>query len=353
MFYGSAEALFWRIQNSQIPPLLVASPTPQPAAGVAPGTQLLFGNTDVASQDRFGGRFTLGWWADPCQTWGIEGSYFFLASRGQDFTANSTPANNLARPFFNVNPAAGGTPARPVPDFEPLGTGSFRASTSNELWGADIDGRFNLWRGCQWRFDGLAGFRYLRFDEQLAINESFAGTFLLPGVGVQTVTGSLVDSFKTTNDFYGGQLGFISSWHRGCWSLDLTAKVALGDTHETVDRFGQQTALVNGVPIARPFGLLVQPSNFGSRSQDVFAVVPEVGLNLGYQLTPHLKIFGGYDFLYWSKVARVGDQVDPVLNVNSRTFPISQPVGATQPAPVLRDTSFWAQGFNVGLQFSW
>jgi hypothetical protein len=340
------------MQNSQIPLLLVTSPTPQPAFGVAPGTVPVFGNSDIAPQDRTGGRITLGWWANPCQTWGIEGSYFFLSSSGNDFAVRSNGVNNLARPFFNVNPVAGGAPGRPVPDFEPLGNGLFTASTSNEFWGADLNARFNLCRGCMYRIDGLAGFRYLRFDEQLNITESFAGTFVQNDV-VHTVSGSLVDNFKVTNDFYGGQLGLIGSICRGPWSLELTTKVALGSTHESVDRFGSQTAVDNGVRVTRPFGLLVQPSNIGNRSNDVFAVVPEVGLNLGYQLTPHLKIFGGYDFLYWSNVARVSDQVDPVLNVNSRVFPITQPVGAVQPTAVVRDTSFWAQGFNVGLKFTW
>ena len=42
---------------------------------------------------------------------------------------------------------------------------SFRASTNNDLWGADINLRKGLLLGCGGRLDMLSGFRYLRFDE--------------------------------------------------------------------------------------------------------------------------------------------------------------------------------------------
>ena len=51
---------------------------------------------------------------------------------------------------------------------------------------------------------------------------------------------------------------------------------------------------------------------------DKFAVVPEVGFNVGYQVTPHLKFFVGYSMLYWSRVLRAGDQVDPMIDVLAR-----------------------------------
>ena len=63
-------------------------------------------------------------------------------------------------------------------------------------------------------------------------------------------------------------------------------------------------------------------------------------------------VFAGYDFLYWSHVARANDQVDTTVDVRN-TFPITQVAGASRPMPLLRDTGFWAQGFNVGLQFTW
>jgi hypothetical protein len=351
--YGSAEALFWWLKGNQLPPLLTISP-PTVAGAVAPGSQVVFGADDVNQSGRIGGRFTLGWWFNECQNWGVVGSYFFLGTHGQDFSAVGDGVNVLSRPFFNINPVVGGTPTAPVPDreiiaFPGMATGAFTAKISSELWGADINARMNLLRGCRWRLDGLVGFRYLEFDEDLNIGETFMG-IAGPNAGR---SGMLMDSFHTTNNFYGGQTGLVGELTRGPWSLDVIGKLAMGTTRESVTASGGQVGIDPVLGRVTGAGLLVQPSNVGTHRRDVFAVVPEVTLNVGYQVTQHLKVFGGYDFLYWSRVARVSDQIDTTLDVNSRTFPITQTAGATRPAVLLKDTGFWAQGFNVGLQFTW
>jgi hypothetical protein len=352
ILYGSTEALFMWLRSSQLPPLLTLSP---PGLGVPPsGTRVIFGNQDVAPNERLGGRVTVGWWLNECQNWGVVGSYFFLAQRGMNFAAAGDGMNVLARPFFNINPGAGGSPSNPVAARDiiaapGLATGSFAATTSNELWGADINARMNLLRGCRWRLDGLVGFRYLQFDESLDMVES--GQLIAPGV--PAISATLMDSFHVKNNFYGGQVGLIGEIHRGPWSLDMIGKVALGTTHETLDALGAQSGFN---PASGPFtgaGLLVQPSNAGSHTRDAFAVVPEVNFNVGYQMTQHLKLFAGYDFLCWSRVARVADQIDQTVDLNTRQVPAVQPPGATRPAVLFHDTALWAQGFNVGLQFTW
>jgi hypothetical protein len=347
VLYGSVEALFWWINSGHVPPLLTSSPVPVGTLG-APPAQVVVGNTDMAPTGRVGARVTIGGWFDPCQTWGVVGSAFFVGNRGTSTALANNGTNNLARPFFNVNPNDFG------PRFEPLSNGMFASNTSNELWGGDINARVNLCQGCQWRVDGLAGFRYLRFDESLNMEETFGGSFVDPNtLVIHTITnGMLFDNFKTTNDFYGAQIGLMGEVRRGCWFLDVTAKVALGTTHQSVTVGGGQSAFDNGVPVTRPFGLLAQPSNIGYHTHDSFAVVPEINLNLGYQFTQHLKVFVGYDFLGWSNVLRAGDQVDTTLNVNSRAFPIT-PTGMNRPVVPFHESNFWAQGFNVGLQYNW
>ena len=82
-------------------------------------------------------------------------------------------------------------------------------------------------------------------------------------------------------------------------------------------------------------GLLAQSTNIGHYSQDNFAVVPELDLNLGFQFTRHTRVVVGYDCLYWSKVARAGEQIDrhgerePLLPNSGFT-----PVGASGPPSV-------------------
>ena len=102
-----------------------------------------------------------------------------------------------------------------------------------------------------------------------------------------------------------------------------------------------------------PVGFLASGSNSGDYTRNVFAVVPEVGVNVGYQVTDHLRAFAGYTFLYWSSVVRPGDQIDLGLSgtqipTDSRYNPTA---GPARPAVLLRDTSFWAQGINVGIEF--
>jgi hypothetical protein len=52
-------------------------------------------------------------------------------------------------------------------------------------------------------------------------------------------------------------------------------------------------------------------------------------------------------------VVRPGDQIDRV--VNPTQLPLSaaasQLIGPARPVPVLRDTDFWAQGINFGVEF--
>ena len=77
------------------------------------------------------------------------------------------------------------------------------------------------------------------------------------------------------------------------------------------------------------------------------------GLKLGIDVTDHLRIFAGYDFLYLSSVVRPGDQID--LNVSPSFRPTIFGPGAgggpRQPAVLYRTSDYWAQGFNFGLMY--
>jgi hypothetical protein len=75
--------------------------------------------------------------------------------------------------------------------------------------------------------------------------------------------------------------------------------------------------------------------------------VPEVGLTVGYQCTDHWRVFGGYNFLYWSSVARAGEQIDPRVNAFSTLIPGSPRV----PAFPFHSEDFWAQGLTLGVEY--
>lgn len=77
--------------------------------------------------------------------------------------------------------------------------------------------------------------------------------------------------------------------------------------------------------------------------------MPELGITLGYDFTCRLRATFGYTFLYWSKVARPGEQIDTELNPSQ--FPPGTLVGAPHPQFVFHTSDFWAQGLNFGLEY--
>ena len=102
-------------------------------------------------------------------------------------------------------------------------------------------------------------------------------------------------------------------------------------------------------------GYFAQPTNIGSHTRTVFAVVPEVGLNVGYQITPWMSVFGGYTFLYMNNVVRAPQQVNrninPLGGPRSRAIRPRRSPGPAQPSFKFDSSEFWAQGLTVGLAF--
>ena len=78
-------------------------------------------------------------------------------------------------------------------------------------------------------------------------------------------------------------------------------------------------------------------------------MMPEIGFTVGYDFTSHLKATVGYTMLYWSNVARPGDQID--LNLDPAQFPPATAIGE-KPAYALHTSDFWAQGVNLGLSYT-
>jgi hypothetical protein len=69
-----------------------------------------------------------------------------------------------------------------------------------------------------------------------------------------------------------------------------------------------------GSTVAYPGGYFAQPTNIGTQTRTVFAVVPEANLNVGIRLSPWATFVVGYTFLYANSVARPGGQIDHVIN---------------------------------------
>lgn len=383
-YWGSAEFLLWSIKDGNVPPLVTAGPATATGGTLGdPGTRVLYGG-DVDYDLRPGGRFTLGTWLDCDQTRGLEFSYFFLGGGAETFNAASSGATGtdlLGRPFIN---AVTGLPDRQIIGLPGTVAGNVNVISDSQLQGAQLNLLCFPFPCCQSdccqpscsqpgcsqpsgcasgccdprdrNLQFIAGFRYLQLDESLVISENLTFLPTAPAPFVPGSTINVVDRFETRNQFYGGQIGVRAARWRGDWFMNVLGTVALGTTHQEV-RVSGSTVFTDpgGASVRQPGGLLAQPSNSGTRTHDVFTVVPEVGINVGRQLTDRLSVFAGYSFLYSSSVVRPGDQID--LRVNPTQLPSAAGpgtlVGPARPAPVFRDTDFWAQGVNLGLALRW
>jgi hypothetical protein len=351
--YGGVEYLLWWVSGMKLPPLVTTSPPTSLGVIGMPGTTLVIGGNDAVDPMRSGLRATIGWWIDPEQTWAVEGTVFGLARQSKVLGANSPGFPLLARPFFDVLVGAQDSElvANPLipslPMLLPL-SGTVVVATTSELWGGQANVVRNIYRGPVTQVDLFGGFRYLSLLEKLDIGESLAVPFTSPAAGGMSFL--VADSFHTHNQFYGGQIGARGEVHLGSWFLNLRGGVSFGTTHQTAEINGYTVIAGPGTPaLTFPGGLLAQPSNSGRFTNNTFSVVPEAGLNVGYQLTDYCRIFVGYSFLYWSDVARPGNQID--LGVNPlQVRPPRIAVGPARPAFYFKDSDFWAQGINLGVE---
>lgn len=355
--WGEVEYLLWWLSAGSTPPLVS---TGDPAAAIPgalgqPGTAILFGGPNALDYGAFSGlRATVGTWLGPEALWGVELSGFLLERRSRGFASTSDALGNPPTyiPFQNFNPKTPPTPHEgsfTVSDPLLLGgvTGNVAVTASSQFWGAEANGLCGGFGNSRLNLAWLLGFRYLGLDEDLNLSGSH-NAFLFD------IRQSWQERFATQNNFYGGQLGARAWYTAGSLSLDLAVKVALGATHQVVTVSGSSTESGAGSinPGNFPGGaVFALPSNLGQQSHDTFAVVPQVQVKVGYNVTRFCRAFVGYDFLYWSSVVRAGDQIDRQVND-------SQAIGGTLvgdalPSPQFNRTGFFAHGLTFGLGFQY
>jgi hypothetical protein len=347
-WYAGAEYLTWWLRESRIPALLTTGTFASVGKLGNPGTEVLYGDERLETRhgDRFvGTRLTLGYWLDPTQGLGLEAKAFFLERDSTHFKAISTGDTLLARPYIS---ALDGSPqseiiAGPVPGGG-AESGAFVGYSRIELFGQEANLVIPALANEALHLDVLVGTRFLQMRDRLDLT---ATSQVLPD---QTTLLGVTDHFRADNQFYGGQVGVRGSHTWGRWSFNLGEEAALGATEQTVRAFGERLSQTPTQRIVQPFGLSVLASNTGRFSRADLDAVFETTAQVGYQLTDHIRILGGYTFLYWNNPIRAGDQVDVIMNPSQLTGPL---VGPARPAVPFREDSFWAQGASAGLEFSW
>ena len=75
-----------------------------------------------------------------------------------------------------------------------------------------------------------------------------------------------------------------------------------------------------------------------------------MSLRVGCQVCGCLRAFVGYDVLYWTRVARPGDQIDRILNPSQSPifFGNGTLSGPAHPAPTQSRTDLFTKGFRPG-----
>jgi hypothetical protein len=365
--------LMWWIQGTRLPPLVSTSPAGTPAATA--GNLGAISNTSIygpGSQDnnlRLGWRLTVGSWIDDEHRFAVEANFLMIANGGNQFSAQSSGDPMLARPIINGNIIVTGAEPIAVPG---VSSGSIHISSvttgvvGGGIWlrenftrsddpcdtchpcrrGAGCCGGADPNSSCYWRFDSLFGYRTLRFADRLYIDDVVNAVAPLNGVPAGS-TLERSDRIRAMNTFHGLDLGTTGDVMWGPWTVNAVAKVAIGFNDSSVDIFGIHT--VDGV--FGSGGLFAQPTNIGHHTRNQVSAVPEIGLKLGYNIAPNMKISAGYNFLYWYHVVRAANEVN--RNIDQTFLTSGAPTAFTpvQPGFSFQDRSLWVQGVSVGLEW--
>jgi hypothetical protein len=370
--WGSTEYLLWWVKSGPLPyPLVTTGPgdTANPGTAGFGGVPTLTGPT-VNFGAQSGARVTLGTWLVSDNSLGIEGTGIFLPKTTKSYRASSDANGNPVLTFRYLDPPdANGVTAEDafqasVPPGNPFGVGPFAGRlaivSSTRLWGTEASLIANLADGGNARLQLLGGFRYADLDENLSLQfqrGAIDGAVVVfqgnPFPAPSFV--SSVDNFHVRNQFYGGQVGVRGEVQLGSLFVGATGKVALGSTHEMLSISGISSVTTGGgATTAVAGGQFAGPSNIGRYTGNEFTVIPEVEVKVGYQLTRALRCYLGYDFLYWSRVLRPGNQVDLIVDTRADQVDPNFVPGTrvTFPQPRFNRSDFWSQGLTFGLELN-
>lgn len=341
-WWGSADYMLLFRKKRFYPPLVTTSTPPALPVLSDPATTILFGDEYLGEKRKSGGRFDLGFWANPC--FGLGGGLFILEKEKIKFHIDGSDAGLpvIGRPFFNTDTNTNDAELVSFPGI--ADNGSLNLRTTNDVAGFDVYARYRLLRFPRLKFDLLGGFTGIRLNDDLKID-----TVTNP-VGGLIFTQVVTDKFTCKNDFYGGLLGMYSEWRSKNFALTVTGKVGIGSMCQKVKITGS-TVFTDDAGDTQTFGsgLLAQPSNIGEHRHNRLNIVPQISANAQLRIIGCLWATVGYTYTYWHSVALAGEQVD--LNINPTQIP--GPLSGS-PTPVFqhRDTNYWIQGLTAGIYMS-
>src|SRR5262249_49174461 len=136
------------------------------------------------------------------------------------------------------------------------------------------------------RFYGLFGYRFYRYDESLRVRQSIQPTNLNFVPGTEIVSN---DVFSTHNVFHGGDLGFRTQFIWDRFALDVLTKVAVGRVFRETNIGGDQVTTAPGLaPVTQSGGVFALATNSGTFGSRDWKVMPEFTATLTWQIRPHV-----------------------------------------------------------------
>lgn len=347
----SVDAVMGWVQHGSLPPIITTSPssTARAQAGVLglPTTQTIVGGGPAVNEEVRGGwRIGVGGWIDDRQSIGVEASFRMLESLATNYAPQSDGSVILARPYIDATNNTAQAALIAYPGFS-SGSAYVRASSGNFY-----DGRFDIFERVVnhggFHLDALIGYRFYRYDEGLTIDQTAlpTDTNFVPGTRIQTR-----DSFTTQNEFHGIDFGLRTEFAFQDFTLGLSASIAVGELSRDTNIGGGQVVTVPGsAPVRQNAGLYALSSNIGQYSSEDWTIMPEFGVNLGWQATRHVRFNIGYSLLFMGQVALAADQVDQTINPNLFPSATGTPTTPSRPTFDQQLSDVWIQTFNIGLE---
>jgi hypothetical protein len=320
----------------------------QAGVGGAPGTTALYPLGTQNDDTRLGVRLRGGATLVPETGLNLEGGVMIWASQASLFSASSDGSTILARPYTQQ----GGVPQSILVAFPGVSSGNITGKiTSGNLYEANL-GVSQVW--CDWGcfcFGTLIGYRFYNYNEGLAITQNVSplSAAFVPGTQITSA-----DSFTTTNQFHGCNIGARGQFMLDRFTVGLLASVAAGNLHREVNIRGVQTVSVPGAgTVVNQGGVYALGSNIGRYSTNDPAAMSEVGVNLAWQATPNLRLQAGYTLLVLGQVATVGTAVDHIINTNLLPPATQAPMAGDHPSFALDKRDVWAHALSLGAEFVW
>jgi len=173
-----------------------------------------------------------------------------------------------------------------VPPFNDIHSGSF--GTAGQIQSAELNWR----RWNEGSVTWLAGFRWVEWNQQLAIDYQYANTL---------DSGSGFFSTDTGNNLYGGQIGAdVQLWNRrGAWRVNAVGKTGVYYNAAAFQRSSAGYSTSSGTVDLGTFAAAADQTGF----------VNELGVNANYSVTKWLALRAGYTLLWLSGVAMAPNQL--------------------------------------------